>query len=85
MKQEPMSYIVPAKRGQGHNDRLHPVYEARRELVCVQCRRPITMGEHFTKQKHPRLKHGNTKMYPCCTECYPFIEIDYPLVISCKV
>ncbi len=82
MKQEPMSYIVRGKRGRGHDGRLHPLFEARRELICVRCRRPLAKGEHFTKQQHPTLKHGNIKSYPCCANCYPFTYEDYPTVIA---
>lgn len=75
MRQEPMSSIV-LKDGQGNDSDLHPVYEARRELICVRCRQPIARGAHFTKQRHPHLQHGNRKIYPCCAQCYPFVEVD---------
>jgi hypothetical protein len=75
MKKEPFSYIVP-KKAQGTDGYLHPIYEARRELICVRCRRTIGKGEHFTKQRHPQLTYKNQKIYPCCEHCYPFTEIE---------
>ncbi len=71
-----MSYIVQTKQGQGNDGRLHPVYEARRELICICCLELIAKGVHFTKQKHPQLQYGNKKIYPCCAKCYPFVEVD---------
>ena len=75
MKQEPMSYVVPAVQGQGDDGDLHPVYEGRRELICVCCHGAIAKGAHFTKQRPPNLQHGNRKIYPCCSNCYHFVEV----------
>jgi hypothetical protein len=75
------SYTLP-KKGLGADGYVHPLYKARRELICIRCRRTIAPGEHFTRQKHPNVQDRNKKIYPCCATCYPFTEVDHSVGIE---
>lgn len=75
IKQQPMSYLVPAKLAVGHDNVDQSIFEARRDLRCVHCSQVIAVGEHFTKQRSPRPGPKNRKEHPCCQRCYPFEEV----------
>jgi len=49
MKQEPPSFAVAGKLGQEDDEKLHPVSEARCELVGACGRGIMVKGGHFTR------------------------------------
>jgi hypothetical protein len=77
LKQPPMSYNLGVLQAKGRDGHRHPLFEARRDLVCVRCNNTIGTGERFTKQRHPTLTQKNTKTWPCCGTCYPFEEVPH--------